>query len=222
MSGDYYNFHLYELSNLGRIKSLIIEKILKPQLDGGGYLHIGLYKDNKVKTHKISHLVWDHFGNRKRKGSKIQVDHIKNNKLLNGIRDLQLLTARENVSKWYIQNGKKSSRFTGVPWNKTSKIWKVKITINKKENYLGRFNDEIEASDEYQRALKEFKETGKVTINTPAMKRKTSRYKGVHWNNKEKKWIAQIFINGKHIHFGAFINEDEAHLAYKNKLKNWR
>ena len=47
----------------------------------------------------------------------------------------------------------------------------------------------------------------------------SSKYVGVTWNKQIKKWIAQIQINKKHIHIGCFINEYDAYLAYKNKLK---
>lgn len=61
---------LYQVSNLGRVKSLeriikrklkgnliIKECILIPSKDGGGYLHINLYKNKKYKTCLIHRLV---------------------------------------------------------------------------------------------------------------------------------------------------------------------
>jgi hypothetical protein len=47
----------------------------------------------------------------------------------------------------------------------------------------------------------------------------SSNFKGVHWDKKSKKWRSQININGKIKSLGFFINELEAHLAYKNALK---
>lgn len=46
----------------------------------------------------------------------------------------------------------------------------------------------------------------------------TSRYTGVCWNKKKKKWIAQIFFNGKSTHLGYFKNEKTAGEYYKKAL----
>jgi hypothetical protein len=45
-------------------------------------------------------------------------------------------------------------------------------------------------------------------------KPKTSRYKGVCWNKKLKKWTAAISCNNKTYHLGYFTNEIEAAKAY--------
>ncbi len=43
---------------------------------------------------------------------------------------------------------------------------------------------------------------------------KTSKYKGVHWNKKLKKWAAQITSNKKSHHLGYFHDEIKAAKAY--------
>lgn len=61
---------LYEVSNLGRVKSLeriidakhhVKKRILKQGVQRGGYLHVGLCKNNKVKIKKIHRLVAEAF-----------------------------------------------------------------------------------------------------------------------------------------------------------------
>jgi hypothetical protein len=57
---------LYEISNYGRIKSLLYwhgtnERILKSMKDKNGYLYIVLYKDNINKKYKIHRLVLETF-----------------------------------------------------------------------------------------------------------------------------------------------------------------
>ena len=50
---------LYEVSNLGRVKSLKCgrERILKPQMKKKGYLQVGLRKEGKYKMFKVHRLV---------------------------------------------------------------------------------------------------------------------------------------------------------------------
>ena len=57
---------LYEVSDLGRVKSLGNnksgkEKILKPGKNTGGYLQVNIYKDGHVKTVRIHRLVAEAF-----------------------------------------------------------------------------------------------------------------------------------------------------------------
>lgn len=47
----------------------------------------------------------------------------------------------------------------------------------------------------------------------------SSKYKGVFWKEKYKRWIAGICFNGKAIHIGNFKNEIEAAKAYDKKAK---
>lgn len=52
--------------------------------------------------------------------------------------------------------------------------------------------------------------------NKKKMSGATSRYKGVYWNKRDKRWVAHIRGEGKLLHLGYFISEREAALAY-----NW-
>ena len=47
----------------------------------------------------------------------------------------------------------------------------------------------------------------------------SSKYPGVCWYKRDKKWLASIRINGKKKHLGYFIDELEAHNACKEALK---
>ncbi len=47
--------------------------------------------------------------------------------------------------------------------------------------------------------------------------KKTSRYRGVHFDKLRKKWQAQIRSNGQNKGLGYFINEAEAAMAYDNE-----
>ena len=48
---------------------------------------------------------------------------------------------------------------------------------------------------------------------------KTSKFKGVCWYSRDKKWQAGIKLNGKLYHLGTFNNEVEAAKVYDKKAK---
>jgi len=47
----------------------------------------------------------------------------------------------------------------------------------------------------------------------------SSKYTGVSWNKKAKKWESRIYINGVNKNLGFFENEKDAGKAYKKELK---
>jgi hypothetical protein len=49
----------------------------------------------------------------------------------------------------------------------------------------------------------------------------SSKYQGVSFHNKNKKWIAQITQNYKNIYLGSFDSEEEAALVYNRKAKEF-
>jgi len=46
----------------------------------------------------------------------------------------------------------------------------------------------------------------------------SSKYTGVTLHKASKKWISSIYLKGKRINLGLFINEYDAHLAYEKVL----
>lgn len=157
---------LYEISNLGNVKSrermvknsktttrIVRERILKPGTDTYGYLKVMLSKDGKIKTHRIHQLVAISFLNHKRNGHSIQVDHINGIKTDNRVENLEIVTARENVSRYH-DNRETSSIYRGVHWYKPNQKWVAYIQINGNRKHIGYFIDEKEASQAYQKALK--------------------------------------------------------------------
>lgn len=55
--------------------------------------------------------------------------------------------------------------------------------------------------------------------NLSNYKNVTSKYTGVHFHSKNKKWNANIWHNNKRIFLGTFNNEIDAHLSYQKYLK---
>ena len=155
----------YQVSNFGRVKSLervinrsnnkkqfIRERILKYATSNSGYFFIVLNKDKKSKVIYIHKLVAISFLNHKPCGFKIVVDHIDNNKLNNNLSNLQLITTRENLSK---DKRHCSSKYTGVYLHKPTNKWLSHIRINGIKKHIGYFENELDASNAYQKVLLE-------------------------------------------------------------------
>jgi len=144
---------LYQISNLGRVKSLYFnnERILKVQQKTNGYFIVSLCKDAINKTKKVHQLVAIAFLGHIPCGNNLVVDHINRIKTDNHLENLQVITHRENLSK----DKKGTSKYTGVSWCKRNKKWFCSIRINKIQKQLGYFKIELEAHQAYQLALKE-------------------------------------------------------------------
>lgn len=140
----------YQISNYGRVISNKYNKIkyLKMYISRNGYVSVILCLSCKVKKMYVHTIVWDHFGDTSR---LLQVDHIDNNKLNNRIDNLQLLSCRNNITKYHLTT-KKTSKYTGVWWYKKCNLWASRIYINSTFKYLGYFKTEEEAHLAYQNA----------------------------------------------------------------------
>jgi hypothetical protein len=119
----------------------------------------------------------------------------------------------------FMKTKKYSSKYKGVSWHKTKNKWEVKIKVDGKQKYLGTFTDEYEAHLAYQKALKMYHE-GDLSFMKP--KEFSCKYKGVCWNKQSNKWKSVIYIDGKQKYLGLFIDEYEAHLAYKKALNEYK
>jgi hypothetical protein len=92
---------LYQVSNLGRVKSLIYQgvardRILKAGKDSQGYLLINLYKLKKPKSSSIHRLVASAF--LPNEDCKSQVNHLDANKENNNVNNLEWSTPAENIN----------------------------------------------------------------------------------------------------------------------------
>lgn len=83
----------YEVSNLGNVKSLIRNKLLKPGLNPH-YLSVILGKDLKRKY--VHRVVWEAFNGPIPEG--LQINHKDENKLNNSLSNLSLVTPSENMN----------------------------------------------------------------------------------------------------------------------------
>lgn len=143
---DYPNYYITKDGNVWSEKN---KRFLKANINKG-YFYVVLSNLNVKKTFEIHKLLAITYLNHIPCGYKIVVDHINNIKTDNRVENLQLISPRENTSKDR-KNG--SSKYTGVYWDKINKNWRSTIRINGKLKYLGRFKNEIEASNAYQNVL---------------------------------------------------------------------
>lgn len=165
---------LYEISNLGRVKSLeryvtysngrihlYEEKIMKSRLNEYGYYRIGLNINRKQKQCIIHRLIAIHFIP-KIEGKNV-INHKNGIKTDNRIENLEWVTARENTCHYH-NSTNKSSQYTGVSFNNfRGKNWRAQITINQKTISLGYFDTELAASEAYQAALTQYQITNKYS-----------------------------------------------------------
>lgn len=143
---------IYQASNLGRIKNLKKgkEKILKPSMHRTGYYFVNFYTENKRKVFFVHQLIAMAFLNHKPCGLKLVIDHINDNPIDNRVENLQVVTQRFNSCK---TQGKYTSQYKGVSWEKEKKRWRAQILINGRNKRLGRFKVEFDAHLAYQKEL---------------------------------------------------------------------
>lgn len=149
---------VYQVSNLGRVKSLkrkyrLNDKIMKGGKSTSDYIKVTLCKDSNQKLKKVHQLVAIAFLGHIPCGNNLVVDHINTIKTDNHLDNLQIITHRENCSK----DKKGSSKYTGVSWYKRCNKWQAIININGQNKPLGYFKTELEASEAYQSKLKTIK-----------------------------------------------------------------
>jgi hypothetical protein len=121
-----------------------------------GGLHKGIgYHVVRVKNvrHLLHRLIW--IFNNGEIPCLYQIDHINGNKLDNTIENLRLATNSENQMNRPSQSNNKSGA-KGVCWHKKYNKWVANIRIDKKQKYLGSFDNVIDAKNAYEQAAKLF------------------------------------------------------------------
>ena len=148
----------YEVSNLGRVKSLPKLKrnfdiILKASPTNRGYPMVGLFKDGLNRPITVHKLMQKAFS----LGDGC-IDHIDGDTMNNNLDNLRVVSHRENS-----QNAKRhrKGKLVGAYLKESTKYklkkpWSSQIYINGKIKRLGYFATEREASDRY------FEEAGKI------------------------------------------------------------
>ena len=108
---------LYEVSNLGNIKNIKTNKLLKGDINNYGYHRVCLYHNNKKKRYFRHRLVAEHFIHNDDIENKKFVNHIDGDKSNNTVDNLEWVTQSEN---------EKHAFKTGLK-NKTNKPFAVRF-----------------------------------------------------------------------------------------------
>ncbi len=153
----------YQVSWWGRVTNTKTGRILKNTFGSHGYLHVGLSKNGKVKTHCIHVMVAQAWVLNPE--DKKCVDHIDGDKTNNHHENLRYATHAENGGNRKKQTAGSSSVYKGVCWSKQSNKWVARINTISKNVCLGYFTDEREAGLAYNlAAVKYFKNFAKLNI----------------------------------------------------------
>ena len=91
-------FKIYEVSNTGKVRNKKTKRLIKGEIQKGGYIRLSLWNDEKKHKHKlIQRLVAEAFIENHSE-QRIYVNHIDGNKNNNNVSNLEWVTNKENLT----------------------------------------------------------------------------------------------------------------------------
>lgn len=156
-----------------------------------GYVTTSIYnpetkKQKVVKMHRML-CDWD------------LVDHIDRNKLNNSRSNLRQATTSQNMINREKFKGDFTSKYKGVHLNKKQNKWVASISINNKQIVLGQFDTEDQAGLMYNIKAKELHKEFAVLNDVPLETKLPPKYRGVNYDPKRNKYVANLSVNGKQV-----------------------
>lgn len=196
---DYPN---YLISNFGDVKSLNYrktgkEKLLKKILcKKTGYYYVAISKIKKQTPIRVHILVAMAFLGHVPCGYKKVVDHKNNIKTDNRVKNLHIITQRDNSTK----DKKNKTGFSGI--RRCNNKYMATISVNGKMVYLGIFDSDLIASNKYNEAKKFIDLNGYLCESIVIKKRNKSGFKGIY--PVPNGFSARIRVNKKYICLGTY------------------
>lgn len=192
---------LYEVSNMGRVRSLDREiitsngkkihlkgKILKLQLNNSGYLFVGLNKHNK-KHFYVHFLVAKSFIPNLE--NKQFIDHINTNKTDNRVENLRWVTREENMN-----NPLTKKKMSEINRGENNPMYGKKISEETKK----KISESLEGHEVSEETKKKISESNKGKV-------KSENHKNKLRDSHEKKKVVQLSLNGEFIKVWESIRE---------------
>merc|ERR1712034_93921 len=110
---------------------------------------------------------------------------------------------------------RKTSQYKGVTWLNQRKKWRVQLHLNRrKPKFGGNFKDELDAGKRVNQLCEEFG----ISLQNPEIsakpneqyqtKRKISKYKGVIWHKRSRKWCVSIYLKGQKRKYGGIFKDE--------------
>lgn len=217
----------YKISSFGRVKSIkrhrvIKDRILKLNTDSHGYYFFTPY-NNGIKTHIMVHKIMGilFLGNSPDNTTTIVIDHIDENKRNNNIKNLQLVSHRENIAKSKIKNRIVKHNTTNV-YRTRYNSWSATFYYLGNRISLGSFKTKDVAVNNVKIALDNihiYNGNTKEFIKLLGISNYKSKYKNITYRELSKKWTAWLRFNGKVVQIGSFNDEESAKIILDKAKK---
>ena len=166
---------LYEVSNLGQVRSLdriVIHKnekkikynskILKGYINNRGYLKVKLSKNKIAKLHSVHRLTIEAF--KLNKNNLPYVDHIDTNQLNNRIFNIRWVTPKENMNNPITLEKRKGRKHTEETKKKMSKSKKGKIFSEETKKKMSESHKGKKHSEEAKKKMSNIKNSYKKKV----------------------------------------------------------
>lgn len=139
---------LYEVSDLGRVKSLARTTTkggIRSPIKRNEYLLVSLCKNGKKVYNSIQRLVLQAFLPIEEEKFADHINHIRYDNRLENLR----WCSRSENNRYRKKFDNCSSKYVGVNWHKRVKKWATACRIDNIPNHIGYFDTELEAAKAY-------------------------------------------------------------------------
>jgi len=112
------------------------------------------------------------------------------------------------------QAKEKTSQYLGVHWNKQRKKWCARLHLYRHVHYGGTFNDELDAAKRVNQLCEQIgiphknPEISAIPNQKWKSKQQTSKYKGVFWKKRQKKWAVELCLHGGQKKYGGLFKDE--------------